>query len=423
MPKEITRREFITKTAAGLAAGVGLPYFVPGRALGAEDKVPASSRLALGFIGVGGMGSGHLGGFLSNPRTEVLAVCDVYEPHRTRAQQRVGEGCAAYNDFRELLARNDIDAVLIATPDHWHTLISSCACEAGKDVYCEKPLTLTIDEGRRLLETVRRTGRVFQVGTQQRSDDNFRFACELVRSGRVGKLKMVRVGIGGAPSCDYEPNTDPPPGLDWDRWLGPAPWVPYTPKRCIYTFRWFYDYSGGMMTDWGAHHNDIAQWGMGTELTGPVHISGRANFPTTGLFDTATFFDITYRYADGSVLNCCNHNRHGINFEGTDGWIHVDRGVLEANPPELLQEELGPSDVHLYRSPGHQEDWLNCIQTRRRPICDVEIGYRSVSVCHLGNIAIRLGRDLRWDPDRICFIGDEEANRWISKPYRAPWHL
>ena len=422
MGKGLTRRELFGKAAAG-AAAFGLPYFVPGRALGAEEKVAASERVTLGFIGVGGMGSGHLGAFLGNPRVEVRAVCDVYEPHRLRAQDRVGGDCAAYKDFRELLARKDIDAVLIATPDHWHTLVSMYACQAGKDIYCEKPLTLTIEEGRRLVEVVRRYGRVFQTGTQQRSDDNFRFACELVRSGRIGKLQMVRVGIGGAPTSAYEPNVEPPAGLDWDMWLGPAPRVPYTPKRCIYTFRWFYDYSGGMMTDWGAHHNDIAQWGLGTELTGPVHISGTATFPNAGLFDTATGFDITYRYADGNVLNCCNRNRHGINFQGTEGWVHVDRGVLEASPAELLAEKLGPSDVHLYRSPGHHEDWLNCIQTRKRPICDVEIEYRSVSVCHLGNIAIRLGRDLRWDPDRICFVGDDEANRWVSKPYRAPWQM
>ncbi len=423
MGKDLTRRQFMKRAAAGVAAGVSLPFFVPGRALGAEDKVAASNRVTLGFIGVGGMGSGHLGGFLANQRTEVVAVCDVYGPHRDRAKARVGDHCAAYSDFRDLLARKDIDAVVIATPDHWHTLVSMYALQAGKDIYCEKPLTLTIDEGRRLTEMVRRYGRVFQTGTQQRSEDNFRFACELVRSGRIGKLKMVRVGIGGAPTTPYEPPQAPPADLDWDMWLGPAPWVPYTPKRCIFTFRWFYDYSGGMMTDWGAHHNDIAQWGMGTELTGPVYIEGKADFPTAGLYETATNFDITYRYADGNVLNTCNRNRHGINFQGTDGWVHVDRGVLEADPVELLSEELGPADVHLYKSNGHHENWLDCIQSRQKPICDVEIGYRSVSTCHLGNIAIRLGRPLHWDPEKITFIGDEEANRWISKPYRAPWHM
>jgi len=422
MADKVTRREFMGKAAAGLA-GLGIPYLVPGRALGAEDKVAANERITIGQIGVGGMGNAHTGALLGNPRVEIAAVADVYEPHRLSTQKRIGGNCAAYSDFRKLLERKDIDAVVIATPDHWHALATIYACEAGKDVYCEKPFSLTIEDGRAMVRAVQRNGRIFQVGSQQRSDDNFRLACELVRSGKIGKLKMTRVGIGGGPSCDYEPNVDPPPTLDWDMWLGPAPWVPYTPKRCIYNFRWFYDYSGGMMTDWGHHHNDIAQWGMGTELTGPVYIEGKATFPTSGLYDTATNFDVTYRYADGNVLNTSNRNRHGITFTGTDGWVYVDRGIIEADPPELLTEELGPADVHLYRSPGHHDNWLDCIKTRKKTICHEEIGFRSVSVCHLGNIAMRLGRPLHWDPVNERFIGDEEANRWLSRPYRAPWHL
>lgn len=421
----LTRREFLGKslrTAGAVGIGAALPAIIPARALGADGS-PPSERIRLGFIGVGGMGSGHLGGFLGDPRVRVLAVCDVYEPHRSRAQARVGEGCAAYSDYRTLLDRDDIDAVLIATPDHWHALTSIHACQAGKDLYCEKPLSLTIEDGRAMVQAVRRYGRVFQTGSQQRSDDNFRFACELVRSGRIGKLQTVRVGIGGAPTSDWEPNTDPPPGLDWNMWLGPAPWVPFNPQRCIYNFRWFWDYSGGKMTDWGAHHNDIAQWGMGTERTGPISITAtRATFPTQGLYETATSFEIVYQYANGVTL-ITSSDGSGVRFEGPDGWVHVDRGFLDAYPKELLREELGPGDVHLYRSPGHHEDWLNCIQSRQRPICDVEIGYKSIVVCHLGNIAIRAGRPLQWDPQAERFVNDEEANRWISKPYRAPWHL
>ena len=422
---KLTRREFLNKslrTAGTVGMGAALPYLVPARALGAGGAAP-SEKITLGFIGVGGMGSGHLGGFINHPRVKVLAVCDVYEPHRSRAQARVGEGCAAYNDYRELLDRDDIDAVLIATPDHWHALTSIHACQAGKDIYCEKPLSLTIEDGRAMVEAVRRYGRVFQTGSQQRSEENFRFACELVRSGRIGKLHTVRVGIGGGPTSGWEPDTDPPPGLDWNMWLGPAPWAPYNPLRCIYNFRWFWEYSGGKMTDWGAHHNDIAQWGMGTEGTGPIHITpAQYTLPADGLYDTATTFEIVYKYANGVTL-ITSSDGHGIRFEGPDGWVHVDRGFLETFPKELMQEELGPGDVHLYRSPGHHEDWLNCIQTRQRPICDVEIGYKSIVVCHLGNIAIRTGRALRWDPASERFVGDDEANRWISKPYRAPWHL
>jgi len=424
MGKKFTRREFLGEMARGAAAAgaaLTLPTVVPGRALGAGGKAPASERLTLGFIGVGGMGSGHLGGFLGRSDVEVLAVCDVYEPHRLRAKERVGDGCAAYNDFRELLDRKDIDAVVIATPDHWHALIAIAACQAGKDIYCEKPLTLTIQEGRALVNAVRRYGRVFQTGSQQRSEDNFRFACELVRSGRIGRLHTIRTGFGGGPVSGYDPDTDPPPGLDWNLWLGPAPWVPFNPLRCLYQFRWFYDYSGGKLTDWGAHHNDIAQWGNGTEMSGPIEIEGTATFPTTGLFDTATSFLITFTYANGVKLIC--GEGHGAKFEGTDGWVHVDRGFLEASPPELLKEELGPGDVHLHRSDNHHQNWLDCIKTREKPICDVEIGHRSVTVCHLANIAIRTGRKLRWDPAHERFVGDEEMNRWVSRPMRAPWHL
>lgn len=423
MAEKWTRREFLGRMA-GAGLGVALPTILPGRVWSAPT--PANDRIALGFIGLGGMGTGHLQGFLGHPQVQVLAVCDVFEPHRLQAKRIVdgrygNSDCTAYRDYRDLLAREDIDAVVIATPDHWHTLISLHACQAGKDVYCEKPLTLTIAEGRALVNAVRRYGRVFQVGSQQRSESNFRFACELVRSGRIGRVHTVRTGYGYGPQGGDGVDQDPPPGLDWDMYLGPAPWVPFNPDRFLGNFRWFYDYSGGKMTDWGAHHNDIAQWGLGMDDSGPVEIEGQGRFPTSGNFDTAIWFHIEYTYANGVKLIC--GEGHGVRFEGTDGWVHVDRGFLEANPPELLQEKLGPTDVHLYESPGHHQDWLDCIRTRQRPLCDVEIGHRSVTVCHLGNIAIRLGRKLRWDPVQEKFPDDPEANRWLHRPYRAPWHL
>ena len=423
MAQQWTRRDFLGKTAqAGL--GLALPTLLPARVWSAETAL--NERINLGFIGVGGMGTGHLKGLVGNSQVQVRAVCDVFEPHRTRAKGIVDErygntDCAAYNDYRDLLARGDIDAVVISTPDHWHTLTSIHACQAGKDVYCEKPLTLTIGEGRELVHAVRRYGRVLQVGSQQRSDENFRFACELVRSGRIGKVHTVRTGFGYGPQGGSGVDQDPPPHLDWDLWLGPAPYVPFNPDRHPSNFRWFYDYSGGKMTDWGAHHNDIAQWGLGMDGSGPVEIEGQGRFPTEGNYDTAIWFHIEYTYANGVKLIC--GEGHGVRFEGTEGWVHVDRGFLEADPPELLQEKLGPEDVHLYESPGHHQDWLNCLRTRQSPICDVEIGHRSATVCHLGNIAIRLGRKLHWDPQREQFIDDEGANRWRNKPYRAPWHL
>jgi predicted dehydrogenase len=397
---------------------------ITSQALGGQEKPAAGERLALGFIGVGGMGSGHLGAFLGMTDVEVLAVADVYEKQRAAALERVGQGCKAYNDYRELLARPDIDAVVIATPDHWHTMTAIHACEAGKDVYCEKPLTLTIREARRVVEAARRNGTVFQVGSQQRSSDNFRFACELVRSGRIGRLEWVQATIGGGPECGPQPPQPVPAGLDWNFWQGPAPAAEYTPRRCHYDFRWLYEYSGGKMTDWGAHHNDIAQWGIGASYCGPVKTEPVfAEFPTQGLFDTATRFEVRHTYANGVVLRTCSHGGRGVHFQGTDGWIKVDRGHFETSDPEIESEPLGAGDVHLYRSPGHHRDWLNCIRNRRRPICEPEIGCRSVTVCHLGTIAIRTGRTIHWDPQEEQITNDPGLERWLDKPYRAPWRV
>jgi len=420
-----SRRQFLRRAAA-FGAALSAPQIVPAAVFGAPGRPAPSGRIALGHVGVGGMGGGHLGGFLGNSRTKSVAVCDVDEGRRMAAKKRVDErygngDCAAYNDFRDLLDRKDVDAVVIATPDHWHALVGIYASKSGKDIYCEKPLTLTVEEGRALVSAVRRWGRVFQVGSQQRSEGNFRFACELVRSGRIGKLHTIRTGFGASPSMGWEPEESPPAGLDWNLWLGPAPFKNYSKNRCFYQFRWIFDYSGGQMTDWGAHHNDIAQWGNGTDLSGPVDIDGKGEFPKDGLWDTATKIHVEYAYRNGVKLIC--GQGHGAKFEGTDGWVHVDRGFLQAHPADLLKEKLGPDDVHLYESPGHHADWLDCIETRRRPICDVEIGHRSVTVCHLGNISMRLGRPIRWDPDREEILGDEEASRLLSKPMRAPWHL
>lgn len=421
MASKLTRRRFL-KGAAAAGGALMAPAIIPARALGQAGKVAASERITLGFIGIGGMGGGHLGGFLNNPRTEVVAVCDVHEPHLLDAQKRVGGKCAAYKDFRRLLQRKDIDAVVIATPDHWHTLICMRAAEAGKDIYCEKPLTYCIGEGRPLIDTVRRYGRVFQVGSQQRSDDNFRFACELVRSGKIGKLHTVRTGFGKGPEGGNPKVISPPNGLDWDFYVGPAPMTPYQDGRFGFDFRWFSEYSGGILTDWGAHHNDIAQWGTGYDGSGPVEVEGTGSFPVAGVFDTVREYDVTFTYPNGVKLVCSN-NHNGVLFQGTGGEVAVNRGFLDASPKELLDIKLGPNDVHLYKSPGHHEDWLNCIKSRRRPICDVEIGVTSINVCHLANIAIRLGRKLKYDPVRMRIVDTPEAESMLFRPYRAPWSL
>jgi predicted dehydrogenase len=421
----ISRRQFI--------AAAAVPLIVPRSALGSQDKAAPSERLTLGFIGMGTMNRGHLGHFLGQKDVQVVAVCDVDTTRRESAKQTVEEryskdskdgqykGCAAYNDFRELLARKDIDAVVIATPDHWHAIPVIEACKAGKDIYCEKPLSLTIHEARVMIEAVRKNQRVFQTGSQQRSSKEFRLACELVRSGRIGKVKTVNVNVGGpSKPCDL-PEEKLEPGLDWDRWLGPAPRRPYnsvlSPRgvhKHFPAWRNYREYSGGMMTDWGAHHFDIAQWGLGMDDSGPVEI-----IPPD---DPKAERGLRYLYANG--VEVVHGPGGGVQFIGTEGEITVNRGKLESKPEKIIKEPLGEKDVHLYQSPGHQRDWLDCVRSRKRPICDVEIGARSVTVCHLGNIAYWTRKRLKWDPKEWQFIGaDAEVVKWLDRERRDPWQL
>jgi predicted dehydrogenase len=414
----VSRREFL-KCAAG--AAVALPAIVPSSVFGAD--VP-SNRISVGCIGVGGKGSGNMRGFHGNRGAQVVAVCDVDAAHRERAAKSVGlDGKASYRDFRDLLAREDIDAVSVATPDHWHVPTSIAAVRLGKDVYCEKPLTLTIAEGRELADEVKRYGRVFQTGSQQRSGSEFRKACELVVNGRIGKLHTMRVGISGN-NRKCEPTWTPEPvpeGFDYDLWLGPAPWEPYHTQRCHYQFRFILEYSGGQMTNWGAHHLDIAQWGNQADDTGPVEIRGKGEFPKTGLFTTATKAEVEYTYANGVKMFLSKGG--GTRFEGSEGWIYVNRGKLQAGPESILNSTIGPDEVHLYESRSHSQNFLDCIKSRKDPICNAEIGHRSSTVCHLGNIAMLLDRPLRWNPKAEQFVGDDEANRMTWRPRRAPCRL
>lgn len=417
----VSRRQFLR----GVAATAAAPYVMSSLAGG---KSPPSERITLGMIGIGNMGGGHLQTLVNNSDFQIVAVSDVKKWQRDEARQKVMEayaeqrglaeyrGCDAYHEYERVLQRDDVDAVLIAVPDHWHAIVAIAACRAGKDVYCEKPLSLTIREADEMLAAARRYGRVFQTGSQQRSASNFRRACELVRSGRIGKLQTVHVGIGVPSGEKYLPEEPVPEGLDWDRWLGPTPWYPYNAERCSGSYsggwRLIRQYSGGMMTDWGAHHFDIAQWGMGMDGSGPVEIIP-PNVAETGT--------LTYKYADGVTMY--HGGANGILFTGTDGRIEVNRSHFETWPESIGKEPLGPSDVHLYESPGHHQDWVDCIRARRRPICDVAVGASSVTVCHLGNIAWWLGRRIRWDPQRRVIIGDEAAGRWLDRPRRAPYRL
>ena len=335
------------------------------------------------------------------------------------------EDAKGYKDYRELLDNKDIQAVTIATPDHWHALVAVEALRKGKDVYCEKPLTLTIAEGQFLVKVAKETGRIFQVGSQQRSDARFRMACELVRNGRLGKVKLVETRIGGIDPTKVGPfKEEPAPeGLDWDLWLGPAPQVPYIAQRCHYEFRWWYDYSGGKMTDWGAHHNDIAQWGLGMDESGPVEVQAAGYYDRRpNCYNVHTDFTVHYRYANSTDLLCTSAGENGIRFIGEDGsWIFVSRGTINASSPKLL-EPLPSGAKRLYSSQNHMRNFLDGVRTRKTTICPAEIGFRSVTVCHIGVIALRTGKHLKWDPVAQRF-DDDEANSMLSRPMRGPWKL
>jgi predicted dehydrogenase len=419
----MNRRQFLVDSAAASAVVVGVPAIVPSSVFGAFAP---SERITLASIGVGGMGTGDMKGFMGKKECEVVAICDVDRAHREAANKDAKlPASALYNDFREVIARDDVDAVCVATPDHWHTIPSIAAIKAGKDVYCEKPLTLTIAEGRALANAAKRYGRILQTGSQQRSDTKFRQACELVRNGHIGKLKTVEVDIPGNNRdnpVDWKPEPVPD-GFDYDFWLGQAPMRPYHTMRCHYTFRFILEYSGGQMTNWGAHYLDIGQWGIGADDSGPVKIVGKGEFPKGGLFTTAVKADITYTYADGVEMILKQGGGGNTKFVGADGWVSVTRGRIETEPASLVTHVTGPNEIQLYRSNDHKQDFLDCIKTRNQPICNSEVGHRSASICHLGNIAMLLDRPLQWDPQMEQFVDDDEANSMVSRVMRAPWRL
>lgn len=433
--KRFTRRDFL-ESASALAAGLAAPALIPGTALGRDGRKAPGSRIGLGLIGLGGNGSGHLRGFLDLSEAQVLAVCDVDQTRREQArktaeshyaeQTRSGlyRGCAAYNDFRELLARPDIDAVVVSTPDHWHALVVIAAAKAGKDIYGEKPLGLTVEQGRAMSDTVRRCGVVFQTGSHLRSRPGPRQACELVLNGYLGHVHTIRVVTGRSPSLEAQPMPIPP-GFDYEMWLGPAPWEPYTERRCHGTFRFILDYSGGQITDQGAHHIDIAQWAHGSELSGPVEFTGRGEFHKEGLYNTAGRYEVTCLYPDGVKLILTSEGpRSGTIFEGTEGRFYTDSsGIKMADPPSLQTVVIGPNERRLRKSPGHREDFLDCIRNRAEPIAPIEQAHRSVTIAHLGNIAMKLRRTLKWDPKSERFVGDPEADRLLSRSMRGPWCL
>ena len=427
MTPPVSRRHFL-RTAAAVAV---VPAVIPSSALGLAGTVAPSNRIALGFIGVGGKGMHGMRNFAGCAEAQIVAVCDVDSGERENARKVAGlPPEAGYNDFREVIARDDVDAVQVATPDHWHVLPAIAAARAGKHVYCEKPLSNTIAEGRALANAVERYGVVFQHGTQLRSLRNVRFACELVRNGRIGDLHTITIGSPPGLATGLHREEPTPPGLDYDLWLGPAPYAPYTPWRvgreCGYA-GWYFisDYSlSGWIAGFGVHDIDIAHWGMGAERTGPISVEGEGVFPEEGLFDTVMTYRLEFKYANGVTLHMTSTdlNPHGVRFDGTEGWVFT-RGQIDAEPKSLLREIIAPGEVHLYESKLHEQNFLDGIKSRAATITPAEVAHRSTTPGLLGGICLKLGRKLEWDPAIERFVDDPEADRLLSYTMRAPWRL
>ncbi len=439
-PFQISRRSFIRRCSATAAAS-GLPlWFVERELARAQEPVKPPSpndRPAVALVGCGGMGTGDA----KDARRfgEIVAVCDVDQKHLDRAVAeftKEGKVPAQFTDFRKLLERDDIHVIINGTPDHWHSLINIAAARAKKDIYSEKPLTLTIDEGKHVVKAVRENKVILQTGTQQRSSQRFRMACELVRNGRIGKLKEVNVwlpaGLRGGPF----PSQPVPAELNWDFWQGQAALADYTPERCHMKFRNWFDYSGGTMTDWGAHHMDIGYWAVG--LPAPTRVESKSlATPIPGGYTTPSEYEVKFTYANGVIFNVRTTaddspfgavinpagQRNGIRFVGSDGWLWVNRDTIEANDRELLSKPLPEGAERLYFSNDHKGNFFECIRSRKDPICDVEVGHRSASVCHLGAISLRTGKSLQWDPEKELFTGEhaDEANRYVAREMRKPY--
>ena len=452
----LSRRDFIAHSALAMAAGVALPALsscvAPARPR--VRRPSPSERVNLGVIGFGTIAFSTVPNFLADPRVQIVAVADPVSElprygyqgeknggrlvgqrtvNQAYAEQRTSgtyKGCEVYEDFREMLEREDIDAVYIATPDHWHCAAALLAARRGKHIYGQKPLSLTIEEGRRMSRAVAETGITWQTGAQQRSSIHFRTACELVRNGRLGKLQGIKIGFSAGHKnwsglADRKQPEPVPPELNWDLWLGPAPARPYAPAILPLNWRHCFDYSGGYLTDWGAHHLDILQWALGTDDTGPIAIENvEAKLPpVTDLYNTATAYSFDVVYANGVRANVSNRNRNGLLFQGeNDRSIFVSRGILESKPDELRREKIGPGEIHLYESQLHERNFIDHIYDAKPTISPVEVGHRSITIAHLANIAIRLGRSkLRWDPAAEKVIGDSEASQLLSRPMRREY--
>ena len=429
-----SRRQFLRKTAA-LTSLLAFPNLIPSSAMGADGKAPPSRRVTLGFIGVGGRGQYILKAFLEQPEAQVLAVCDPYKSRQNDAKKMVDEkygsqGCACYDDFREVLARPDIDAVVIATQDHWHALIAIAAAAAKKDIYCEKPLGVSLEESQAIRNAVRKYDRIFQTGTQQRSEGSFRFACELARNGYVGKIHTVKVAAPGPvyrPS--YRGSMEPhpvPKDFNWNMWLGPAPHKPYNPGRVAWP-DWYliWDYCAGFIVNWGVHHLDIALWGCPELAETVCEVECQATYRDEGFTDNANGWNGMFTYASGLKLIYTDEGRQdiGCRFIGDQGWVRVDRAGIWASPESLLEVKIKPQELHLHRSNNHAADFLSGVLARKSPVADVEDGHKATYFGMLADIAARAHRKLTWDPKKEILVNAVESKEMLHRPMRLPWKL
>lgn len=439
---KITRRAFGKKSLAGLAASSLFPALIPASALGKNGTVAPSERVLLGTIGTGNRCKDLIQGVFQTQGAQIVAVCDVKRDCRENAAKMINDfygttDCAMYSAHEELLARKDIDACLVASTDHWHALHALAATRAGKAVYVEKPLSVSMEQNRALRAAVRECKTVLQFGTQQRSDEKFWRACELARNGRVGKLKTIRVWAPPSSAGGPTQQGTPPETLDYERWLGPAPYTPYTLERETNKWWWFIsDYALGFIAGWGIHPMDIAYWGAGDLMRTKVSVSGKGTFPTEGVCNTATQWNVKLRYESGLTVHFTSDpppakwkkrygeiTGHGTVFEGSDGFVRVDRSHLTASSPAILAEKIGDNETRLYRSKHHMRNFVECIREKKDPVSPIEDAVAGDAISHMSDIAIRLGRTLHWDPKEERFKNDDEANARLTRTIRAPWKM
>ncbi|HLN54635.1 MAG TPA: Gfo/Idh/MocA family oxidoreductase [Bacteroidales bacterium] len=432
-----SRREFVKRSAAAVAGSFVVPVIIPSSVFGRGGSVAPGDRLVMGAIGTGSQGTSNMRDFLSLGKSvQIVALCDVDANNAARAKAIVDKNygnsdCRLYGDFREFLEKEKLDAVSIALPDHWHGIIYTEAVKKKLHVYGEKPICRTIKDGQTIVKAVKDNNVIWQTGSWQRSQSNFRKGAELAINGRIGKIKSIEVGLpDGGKGIGTPPVMDIPPELNWDMWLGPSLKVPYRGVS-HWNWRWILDYSGGQLTDWAGHHIDIANWGAGLEHTGPVEISGTGVYPAEGIYNVPVEYDILCKYANGIEMRIANASRleHGMGavWHGEHGWIHVDRGGntgrIAASDPKILEEVIGENEINLYRSENHWQNFVDSVRSGKQAIAPIEVAYRAISTALLGEISMMTGQTIKWDPEKEEIIGNPHASRLLSRPYRKPWQL